>query len=361
MSEVVSFKPDGASNPYWLSSLGGVPDLSYSDAMPGGALSLTCTLQYPPALRHEALDPGRIVRVYHGGSIQWEGIMNEPVPADSGWQVQADGAGTWGDRYRAVYAEGFPISGWGASSIIDAAISSGLKWIRGSTAGAYLGPPQASASLSITEFMNLLATPVSLTWRVQRVWAGLQVNLMTIPTAVTRLLITTVPAARTLAGYVNVLRIRYMISADNGTTAAVYGNVTCTLPDSIARHGRMEDTWDLSGSGVMTSAAAQALGNSALAKYQATSYLGPFTVSHGDYLTTGGSPVDLACEHAGEVVQLILADGPTGGEIYPGPHLFQVGQVAYSAATDTLQVTPFQTWRHDISSILTALAPKAPA
>lgn len=352
---IVSLKPDGVSSPYWLDNLGGIPDLAYSDTMPGGSELLTCTLQYPSNLRHEALDPGRRVQVYRGASIQWEGIMNEPTPADNGWQLQADGAGAWGNNYRATY------SSWNATDPLNGAISRGLDWLVGSTAGAYLGTAQPNGSMSITDFMNLLTTPQSNTWRLQRIWAGLQVNVMNIPSAVTRLLITTLPAARTLAGYVNVLVIRYQATADKGATPGTYATVTATLPDSIARHGRLESFWDLSDAGVLTSAAALALGNSALAKYQASSYLGPYTVSRGQYLTIGGVPVDLACEHAGEVVQLILADGPTGGEIYPGPHLFQVGKVNYLAANDTLEVTPFQTWRHDISSIMTKLAPKAPA
>lgn len=354
--QVVSFAPDGQSNPYWLGNLGGIPDLAYSDAMPGGSLALTCTLQYPPSRRHEALNPGRIVQVYRGASCQWEGIMNEPVPAEGGWQVQADGAGTWGDNYRIDY------TGWSAPNVVSGAISRGLGWILGSMSGANVAQQQQPGSQSITEFMNAITTTQSNTWRVTRKWAGLGVDIITIPTAVTRLLVTTLPAARTLAGYVNALQVVYQSAAAKGAAPPAVSTVYCTLPDSIARHGRLESSWDLTSAGVLTSSSAQALGNAALAKYQASSYLGPYEVARGEYLTTGGVPVDLACEHAGEVVQLILADGPTGGEIYPGqPHLFQVGQVQYSAASDTLQVTPFQTWRHDITSIMSLLAPKAAA
>jgi hypothetical protein len=181
---------------------------------------------------------------------------------------------------------------------------------------------------------------------------------------VTRILVTNVAAVRTLAGYVNALNIRYQSTADNTKTgaAAAYAMTTATQPLSITAHGRNEAYWDLSSAGLLTGSAALGLGNTALAKYTAASWATAFQVSPGQYLNAGGAPVDLACEKAGEVVRVILADGPYGGEYNPAPPvIFPVGQVAYNAVDGTLQVTPFQSWTDDFATLLTLLAPLAPA
>jgi hypothetical protein len=354
-TQIYTTRVDGTA-PRYLSQLGHVDGLTYSDTMPGGAELLQATLQADPGTRPEALNPGRRVLAIRGTSIQWEGILEEPAPGDAGWAITASGAGTWGGRYRANWT-----SSWDASTIVDGAISRGLRWIRGTVTGGYMSEQKDPGSISITDFMNLITSPGSKTWRVRRTFAGLQADLLTVPTAVTRLLVTTIPAVRTLAGYKNALYARYQVTKDLNGKPATYALASATLPDSIAKHDRAEDYWDVTAGGVMTGAAASGLAASALAKYLATSYAGPFVVPPGQYLTTGGVPVDHGCEKSGEVVRLILADGPYGGEVLPAPPVtFPVGKVTYRAADGTLEVTPMQSWRGDFGNLLTILAPKAP-
>jgi hypothetical protein len=340
----------------YLGRIGHVADLTWTDTMPGGNEQLTCTLQVEPAYRTAATDPGRLIRVIKGASVQWEGILDEPTPGDGGWALTARGAGTWGALYQAVY------SSWTAASVISTATARGLRWVTGNLGSGYLTEQHDSASMTVTDFLNLYTEPGSQTWRVHRVFAGNQLDVFPLPTTPTRLLVTTTPAARTLAGYINVLWIRYQATADNGTTAATYGTTSVTNAASIAKHGRQEAFWDISQGGVMTAGAAQALGNAALAKYTAASWSGPFQVAPGQYLNAGGAPVDLACEHAGEVVRLILADGPYGGEVSPAPPVqFPVGKVEYRDSDGTLIVTPFQSWTADLSNITQWYTPQAPA
>jgi hypothetical protein len=348
---------DGTDQQY-LGRYGHVADAVFSDQMPGGPLSMTCSLESDPRVQPQALDPGRRVIIGVGGRIQWEGILLQPVAGDNGWSVSADGAGTWGTRYQADYNAG----GYTAENIIDRALGRGLRWVRGTVSGGMLVNPADSASQSITDFLNSITSPQSTTWRVSRKQAGWQVDLIPIPSTVTRLLITNVAAVRTLAGYINALYARYQVTADSGGTPATFLTATGTNAASIAKHDRTEDYWDLTSAGVMTGTTALGLTNSALAKYQAASYGGPFVVNQGQYLTVGGAPVDLASETAGEVVRLILADGPYGGEIGVAPPItFPVGQVQYNANEHTLQVTPFQSWRNDLGNVLGLIAPKAPA
>lgn len=287
-----------------------------------------------------------------GLSIQWEGALDKPVPSDAGWALTARGAGTWGTQYDAVWTS------WTAANILTAAIGRGLRWVQGSVGGGYLGQISDSGSLTVTDFLNQYTSPGSLTWRVHRTTAGLQVDVIPVPATVTRILVTNVAAVRTLAGYVNALNIRYQATADKGGAAATYGMTSVTQPASIAAHGRTENYWDLSSAGVMSAGTAQGYGNAALAKYTAASWAAAFQVSPGQYLNAGGAPVDLACEKAGEVVRVILADGPYGGEYNPAPPvIFPVGQIAYNAIGGTAQITPFQAWTDNFATLLTLIKP----
>jgi hypothetical protein len=353
-AQVLTTALDGTDQRY-LGRIGHVTDLGWTDVMPGGNDQLTCTLQIPPTWRPAALDPGRIIRAVKGASVQFEGTLDEPTPGDGGWAVTARGAGTWGSLYQAVY------STWTASDIITRAAGRGLRWVAGNLGTGYLTEIHDSGSMTVTDFLNLYTEPGSQVWRVHRTPAGNQLDVFPVPTAPTRLLITTAPAARTLAGYYNCIWVRYQATADSGNTAATYAVTSVTNAASIARHGRQETYWDVSAGGVMTAGQAQALGNTALAKYTAASWSGPFQVSAGQYLTMGGAAVDLATEHAGEVARLILADGPYGGEVTPSPPVqFPVGKVEYRDSDGTLTVTPFQSWTADISGITGWYTPRQP-
>jgi len=350
---------------YYLDALGTVTDLKYDDTMPGGSNALTCTLQADPRWRHVALNPGRRLLVAKGGSIQWEGRLAEPTPGDGGWALQGEGAGTWGSRFRAFYpTTGNPQQQNTPANVLGGAIQRGLRWVIGTVVPPGPNPYYAfdNASISITDYMNALASPAASTWRLTRTWAGLEVDLIPIPTTVTRLLITEVPATRTLAGYINSLYVKYMSRPDGGGYQAAFGLQNVSNPTNMAKHDVTEDFWDVSSPGVLTQAQASQVGSTAISKYLAASYAGPFVVQPGQYLTTGGSPVDLACENAAEVVQLVLADGPYGGEVAPAPPVtFPVGSVQYSDKDGTLTVTPFQSYRADWSTLLGLLMPRAPA
>jgi len=353
-TQLLTTAPDGSSARY-LGRIGPVANIVYGDTLAGGPEQLTCTVQADPSRQDDALAPGRLVRGIRGASIIWEGTLDQPVPGDDGWELTASGAGTWGSKFRAVYTS------WTGENVIDTAISNGLRWIRGTVSGGYLAEPRDSASISVTEFLNLITSPGSKTWHVTRTPAGLKVNLIDIPTTPTRILITDVPSVRTLAGYINVLRVRYQATADTGSVPATYGLAVAYNPDAKTKYGVSEQYWDLSPAGVITYSAAGAYGVAALNKYTDAFWGSPLTISPGQYLTMGGVPVDLGCEKAGEVARLVLADGPYSGQLSPTPVTFPVGKISYNNSTGTAQVTPFQSVATDWSSLLDILAPKAPA
>jgi hypothetical protein len=356
VTQVATRAPDG-TNFTPLGTLGHVTPAVYSDTMPGGNDTLTCTLQVPPSYRHPAIDPGRILEAYRGGSKIWEGILGEPAPGDGGWELTAAGAGTYGDKYLAIYTS------WNQNDPLDQAITRGLRWNKASfsSTGLYLAEQQDSGSQTVTDFLTLITRPGAYTWHVGR---RNTLTVFPIPTAPTRVLMAGSPAARSLAGYINALTGRYQATADNATTGApgTFALTTATNAASIAKHLRTEAFWDLSQAGVISSGTAAGYVAQALTLYQAASWAGPITVRYGSYTTMTGVPVDLGCEVAGEVVQLQLADGPYGGEVSPAPPVtFPVGRVEYDDGAQTLAITPFQSVPADLPTLLSVLATAIPA
>jgi hypothetical protein len=356
---IVTFAPDGVSDRRWLGAVGHVSGVSYGSTMPGGDDQFSGTLQISRLYREPAIAPGRILQVWRAGGIVYEGRLDRPAPASdgTGWSVTAHGSGTYGDDYRAIWGS------YTASDILTQAIGRGLRWSTGTISGGMVSQQQDSAAQSVTDFMNTYTDTVSLSWLVdQPGWpGGAVVNVLTIPTTVTRLLITTTPAAPDLVDYINALYVRYQSAADSNTGVATFALTSSTLASSITTHGRTEDFWDISSGGTLSTGSAQTDAANALAKYVAASFSQPFSVTAGHYLNTGGQPVDLAAERAGEVVRLVLAAGGFGGEIgFAWPITFPVGSVVWDDEAQHLTVTPYKSVRSDFAGLLGLLAPVAP-
>jgi hypothetical protein len=347
---VQTTRPDG-SGPRWLGALGHVANLTYSYSAPGGADQMSCTLQLPPSYRTDALDPGRRVNIIRGGGVVWSGKLNEPVPAVDGWAVAGHGTGTEGTDFAAIFTT------WGFNDAINQAIARGLRWLNpapGITAG-WLAQQPDSGSLTITDFLNLITVQSGQLWNIDR-WNRLSV--FPLPNVVNRLLVSTSPVTRTVANDITTVFLKYEAS-DDGQGNTTYNVTDAFSQANINRHGPVEVYSDLSSAGVMTQAAATAVGTNVLARYQRASFAGPFTVRYGQLLTTGGTPVDLGCERAGTVARLLVTDAPFGGEDFAGLIQFIVGNYVYSDETGTAQITPLQAARTDFASLLSLVLPGA--
>ena len=346
VSQVQTAAIDG-SDPVWLGTLGHTTNLTYGSVLPGGDDQLSCLLQVPATLRTEALNPGRYVRVCRGASDCWTGKLSEPAPSATGWTVSATGLGTMGADFSAIY------STWDQNDALNQAIARGLPWVNPgvSASGVWLGQKPDSGSITITDYLNQICTYGGLTWSVGR---GGVLSVYPLPTTVTRLLVCTTPVTRTISADVNVLNLRYQTSGDTAT-AATYALTQASLPESIAVHGVMENYADLSSAGTLTTELAQSIGAYVLSRYNRANFAGPFTVSAGQYLTTGGTPVDLGCEQAGEVAQLMLTDYGYGGEVTAAPVTFIVGAYSYDDVAQTATVTPFQAVDSTIAGLLTTV------
>jgi len=347
-SQVRTLKPDG-TDPRWLGAIGHVSALTYSYSCPGGPDQLSCILQIPPSDRTPATDPGRIVEVYRGGSKIWDGKLNEPVPDVSGWQIAAHGAGTFGSDFVNFYRT------WSLDDPVNQAIARGLRWTNPGIPGGWLAQQVDSGSQTITDHLNGLATPSAQVWQIDR-QNTLQVT--GIPSTVNRLLVSTSPVARTIANDVTTVFIKYEAS-DDGQGNVVYNTTDAFNQADINQHGPSEVYSDLSNAGVMSASAAANVGSQVLARYQRAAFAGPFTVRYGQYLTTGGTPVDLGCERAGTVARLLVTDAPFGGEVAAGVIEFCVGNYSYNDDTQTAQITPLQSARADFATLLSLILPGA--
>lgn len=340
-----------------LGQIAPVSDLGWSDTMPGGPDGMKCTVRVSPELvQPQALDAGRIVEVWRGGMVQWEGVLDQPSAADGVWSVTAKGAGTYGDAYRDIWSSWTDIN----TSLTAATTRSPgpLRWklTTYSNTNLYLVDQQQSGTESITDRLNLATKPGYYTWHVGR---RNLLSIFPVPTTVTRVLFSSSPAARSLAGYYNALYVLYQSAADNATTGAVAVNTltSATNTASIARHGRSEILWDITGAGTLSGGTALGWAQAAITRYNAASYAGPIPVTHGQYCTTTGVPVDIGCEHAGEVAQLVLADGPYGSEVSAFPPVtFPVGRFEFDETTGSGNVYPFNVLPNDLGALLDSMA-----
>jgi hypothetical protein len=388
-------------NGKWLGEIGHVAGVNYTYSLPGGPDQFTCVLQVPPDYRTDAMDPGRIIQAYKGGSCIWEGQLTEPQPAATGWTITANGVATYGTNYAAYY------SAWNSDDPVNKAIGRGLRWQNvgiGNPPGIYLGPQQDPGSMTITDFLNLLCTGGALTWQlvpgagtgfpappwiIQVVpfptdvsgnplissaggntgveWMGhwkrsdLANTLPRIPPDL--YLVNTNPVARTINSGINTVVLRYQKSADKVATstakaqAATFGTTYADIPSSVAAHGRLEYYLDITNAGTKTEAQAVQIGLNMLHKYIRASFAGSFTVQPGQLVNNGGVPVDLGCNWGGAVVTVQVNNAAYGGEVSMAPLTFIVGQYEYDDDTQTANISPFQFAATDMSSVVSMLWP----
>jgi len=356
-SAIRTMKQDG-TDARWLEQIGHVSARKHAFSRPGGADTFSCNLLVPPDFRTAATDPGRILQEVRGGSIVWDGILDEPTPSEDGWSITAKGNGNSGDDYRALF------SSWPSGqpdNTINTAITNGLRWVNpgvGSPSGIYLSQPPDTGSSDITDILNLVTSMGGLTWYVSTTDYGNLLTVKSLSTTPDRLLVVNNPVPRTLGGDVNAIWIRYQASADNTTTGATATFAITSVIDanSIALHGRKEIFIDVSSAGTMSAGTAQGIASKVMLRYQRASFAGPFTLSPGQYLTMGGQSVDLGAETADHVFQLVMSDFAYGGEVAAQnlPVISMVGKAEFDDDAETLTITPFQYLGLSLSDLLSA-------
>lgn len=371
------------TQPRYIGQIGHVNGLTYSYVYPGGCDQMTFNLAVEPDYRTDALNPGRIIQAFRGGSCVWEGELTEPVPTATGWQVTANGNSTYGTNYLAYYGT------WNADDPVNKAINRGMRWVNpgiGSPSGIYLGPVQDPGSLAISDFMSLLTTGGALVWNLvppafSTIPAGPWVlqfssspmdltGVVTSPA--TLLLASTTPVARTIQGTYNTMIIKYLVKPDTAATkstaatAATYAWTFADIPSSVAKFGRQEYYIDCSTAGLsnsnaspaqITAAQAQAIGVNILSKFVNANWSGSYTVGPNQLMNIGGTPVDIGTNMCGQICQLACNDAPYGGQVTMGAVKFLIGGYSYDEDSITATVTPYQGTGTDMASLVAALYP----
>ena len=353
-TQIVTYDPASMS-PRWLGMLGAVSQTRYSYVCPGGPDQLSCVLALEAFQRTDALNPGRIVKAWRGGSCVWDGQLDEPNPGSDGWEITATGAGNFGASFAAVSQP----SGMFRNEAIDAAIARGLRWVNpgiSSAIGFIPATPPDQGSVMISDWLGTITQQAGLLWYIGR---NNYLNVFGYPSPYTptRYIITRTPPARSVAGFINTLWYKYLsATSKNGNQTYTYSSVQNS--DSIRLHQPMEGYIDMTNAGQLTATQAQNNANNVLGRYNGVSFAGPITVGPGDYTTIGGTPVDLGCEQAGEVAKVLVTDTGYGGQVRPGPLGFIVGQYEYNDDGQTADITPIQSYRTDLGTLIAVTIPK---
>jgi|SRR5215831_340750 len=356
LTSLVTYPAAGGA-PIPLSTLAHVSPPRYSWAIPGGCAQLSATLFKPPRWRHEAIRNGRQLAAIRGGSVVWSGWLDEPQPTDSGWQLQAHGAGGEAVNYRAIYS-----APWASSSpndVVDQAITRGLDWIRvtdiSGVSGLWIGQAPDSASSNVGDVLSTVCHKGGLTWEVRTLAGGNYLYVFALPTVANRLLVATGAVPTTVTDGADVIYLRYQATWDTTKTPATYATTSVLNQPMIDATGRREDYADLSSAGTMSSGSAQTVGNNVLKRFTRAAFTEPFVAGAADLLNMGGSPVDPGVFYADGlpmVCKLLFADFAYGGEIAYGSPTFLVGSYEWDDAALVATITPFESIRHDFSTLL---------
>lgn len=125
-------------------------------------------------------------------------------------------------------------------------------------------------------------------------------------------------------------------------------------PLSRAKYGRWETSVDLTGQGPLNVNEANSVARQGLADYgYSARWTQTFIATQASLTTLGGSPVDLATVTAGCVIRVFGADL---GEPEPGETGYAldilISETSYDEATNTLQLTPVNSERKDLVTLL---------
>jgi hypothetical protein len=345
--QVATYTPEMTQQRF-LGTVGHVQGLTFDSTLPGGDDAMSCLLQVDPGFRVDAVNTGRTVCVYRNSDLPlWTGQLMEPTPTQDGWQLSAVGNGGLGANFAGYY------SAWNLDNPVDQAISRGLPWrhtAAGDSAfpGGWLLQQPDVASFFITDHMNNITSKQGMTWKVARDGT---VTVFPIPSGANRLLVCTDPIPRTLYGNLTTIYLKYVVT-DDGQGNQTYATTAVFNQAAINQFNAHETYVDITDAGVLTLSEVQATGNYLLTMYTRAAWGGPFTAYAGQIMTMGGVPVDPATERAGNIYRVLVNDAPYGGEVNAGPIEFIGGQYSYDDDSASSSITPFQSYRTDIMSVL---------
>lgn len=333
---------NGGGDRIYLDMLGVVSAIRYSTVYPGGDETAQWQMTLDARRTHRALATGRRISIPYGTSTGWQGTLDNPQRGNP-WQFTATGRPAEAKNYQAVA----PTTGnaLALNEVVDNAISRGLAWTRPSSLPSVTDAQDQSGSINLDDALTAVGQAVSQYWTLSR---SLAVTMAALPTTLTYVLMASDTAGgRTLGDYATDVYVTYLDWNSNAPTTI--------LRSATSRpFGRVEKNLDITNLNAIPLAQAQAAGDSYLATNSARlRFLGAFTVTYGQLLNPGGTPVDLATIQAGSVVRILLTDPDTAaGELALGAVQLVVGQTDYDVDSDTLTLTPMDVAQRGVGAYL---------
>jgi hypothetical protein len=299
-----------------------------------------------------AADLGSIVG---GNTIPGGSIISSVTPGTSFTISAPSGASAVATATATINVE---VSGWTLDAVLNASISRGMRWTK-PTFGlqGWLQTQEDIASITTTDFLNNATIQAGLLWYVD----VHQNNLLTIgapPSTVNRLLICQVPNPRTLGASLSRLYYKYVSAVNGSNQTYSWGYVNSAAAEAQFGNGEQYADFTANSAGAMTSAQAAVNAQAILNQYITAMYGGTYQAMSGQLLTTGGSPVDPASEPAGNVYRLLLTDGSFGGNVVAGPVTFVGGNVEWDDDALVASITPYQSYRTNVGTLMTKQMPQ---
>jgi len=341
--QVFSAAPDGTDR-VCLDALGPISGLRLSTSI-NGDVGATWQQQLDPKTNHAALTPGRLITVPVSLTSAWQGRMGTPQ-RDLVWSFTADGRSTEPARWVALAAT--DNNATNLNEVVDAAIARGWAATRPSSLPALADGSQVSGSLKVGEALDQVTQQLNKWWTINRSGA---VTAFTLPTSLSYILCASDTAGgRTVQDFVTDVLVLYTDSADFTTKTLTRSNTTAR-----AKYGRIEDIYDLTSFGPLTTTQAQAAGDNFLSVHAPRlKFTGAFQVAAGQLLNPGGTPVDLGIVQAGGLVRVLLTDpdAAAGETTFGGPVQIVPGQTDYDVDADVLTLTPLDTSPTGLANVL---------
>lgn len=331
---------DGTRRVY-LEHLGKITGQSWTTNANGGEV-WNCSFLQAPNFETTLLAAGLPVTVLAGTQPVWAGTLKEPLRGDP-WSLSADGLPSQAKNFTAS-----PTASYATDTIIDGAISRGLRWARTAATPAISGVTAPTGSQDVDTYLAAAAQLTSTVWHVDA--TGL--FTMTAPPTTPAYLIWPGedPGAYTVDEFANVLVASYLDSTSGNLT-----QITATNTASVNQLGPVEKPVDLTQLGYMPAATATAVINDLLTKTSARFRLtDTFEVAAGRITTMTGTPVDGRFVTAGQMAQLAGVRPMYSGESVPtSPIQFVIGETTWDDDNEVLTVRPQDAAANDFASLLT--------
>lgn len=313
-----------------LDVIGVVGGLRYSTSI-NGDLTASWQMQLDPKTNHRALAPGRTVRLPYGAAKGWRGVLGNPRRGDV-WEFNAQGF-PWLAKNRLAVSSGSG-NGLDLDDVVDEAISRGLPWTRTASLPALAAGTQQDGTQSLSDSLTTVCDAKGKLWTVDR---DGNVTAAVRPTNVAYILQANDTAGgRTVIGFATDVFVTYW-DIDTWGVATVLRSVT-SRP-----YGDFEDVLDITDLGPITETQAQEHGDNWLAKRAPRlRFTQAFAATHGQLLSPGGTPVDLATVQAHDgLVKVLLTDPDSAaGELSLGAVRVPMGETDYDVDADVLSITP---------------------